>query len=214
MAKILIAGALLLPLAGCTGLFGGVQGSGKSATETRTVSGFNKIETEGAMDVVVRVGPQASLKVTSDDNIVPLMKTTVQGQTLTISLKENCSTKLGVRVEVTTPTLDGFSIAGSAGASIEGIDSQKFTAEISGSGDITLKGKASSVDLEINGSGQFKAEDLAAENAAVTINGSGSAGLRVEKKLQGTINGSGQISYTGNPSVEKVINGSGSISQK
>jgi len=35
--------------------FGGVQGSGTSKTETRNVSGFNKIDASGAINVEVTV---------------------------------------------------------------------------------------------------------------------------------------------------------------
>ena len=46
-------------------------GSGRSATETRAVEGFEAVSLEGSIDLEVRQAAQASVAVTADDNLLP-----------------------------------------------------------------------------------------------------------------------------------------------
>jgi hypothetical protein len=55
-----------------------IQGSGVSKTESRSVGSFSKIDLSGSPDVEVAVGPATSVSVTADDNIVPIIETTVR----------------------------------------------------------------------------------------------------------------------------------------
>ena len=50
-----------------------VTGSGKLQTETRKVTGFQAIETQGSVTLVLREGTREGLELRADDNILPLI---------------------------------------------------------------------------------------------------------------------------------------------
>lgn len=192
-----------------------VQGSGKVKSESRKVSGFTKIASIGSADCEVRVGPAVSVKVTADDNILPLIKTEVKNGKLEISSKGSFSTKSGIKVAVTVPNLEGFEIVGSGDASIQGVKGKAFACGISGSGDIKANGNADKLDATISGSGDMDLSHLRARDASASISGSGDIQVNVTGSLSGVVSGSGSIRYSGNPkNVSRVVSGSGEIEGK
>ena len=81
-----------------------------------------------------------------------------------------------------------------------------------GSGDATLEGKADEVKLSIDGSGDVRAERLAARSVEVSIHGSGDARVNASDKLEARVAGSGDVLYRGHPQhVTRDIAGSGSV---
>jgi len=72
---------------------------------------------------------------------------------------------------------------------------KKLTAEISGSGSITAKGKAVHLTSRIAGAGSLKAFGLTADTANVTCTSSGTAELTVVKALTAQVEGSGGVKY-------------------
>jgi hypothetical protein len=190
-----------------------VQGSGKSATETRAVPGFDRITVRGAFDSTVTVGPATSLKIQADDNLIKLIRTEVRDGRLVIDSKESLSSRTPIRITITTPKLNGFAIEGSGEAKITGVQSGAFEASISGSGDLFCAGVANSVELSIAGSGDMDLAALSAKRAKASVSGSGDIRLRASESLDASIDGSGDIICTGNPKVRKSIAGSGDVRQ-
>jgi hypothetical protein len=201
----------LISISNCSPV--GIHGSGVSKTESRAVGSFSKIELTGSPDVQVAVGPATSVTVTADDNILPIIETTVNGDTLSIGSKKSYSTSVGVTVKITVPELNGVSVTGSGNIGVTGLKSGDMEARITGSGDITLNGAADRLRAEITGSGDVRAGDLAAKDARVTVTGSGNATVLATEQLDASVAGSGDIRYSGNPSqVRKNVTGSGNIS--
>src|SRR4051812_22937807 len=90
--SVFVAIAVMSISLGCVGVNGcsmgpAVKGSGVAKTESRQVGPFTRISIEGSGNVVVTVDPTqpASLVLKADDNILPLVETTVKGDTLVIS---------------------------------------------------------------------------------------------------------------------------------
>ena len=128
-----------------------VNGSGVARTETRTVTAFSKIDLVGSPDVDVTVGPETSVSVTTDDNILPLIETTVSGDTLKIDSKGSFNTRIGPTVKITAPSLDGVTISGSGNISVTGLKGEVLEAHITGSGNITLTGDVDRLSAKITG---------------------------------------------------------------
>ena len=91
------------------------------------------------------------------------------------------------------------------------LDASDINANISGSGDLFLKGTAKDLDFNISGSGAISGYELKAQKAEVRITGSGGIELNVEESLDAHITGSGNVRYDGNPKVDTSITGSGSV---
>jgi hypothetical protein len=206
----------------CLGLVGfgscsfiGVHGSGNAKTETRSLASFSKIHLSGSPDVEVAIGSPQSLEITADDNILPIIESKVEGDTLHIGSKESYNTSLGVKFKITVPTLEGVSVTGSGDIHATGLKTTEMKASVTGSGDVTLKGAVDDLRAEITGSGNLHAVDLAAKTVRVTVTGSGDAEVRAIEELNAGVTGSGDVRYSGNPpKVQKRVTGSGDIAKR
>jgi hypothetical protein len=191
-----------------------VTGSGHVISETRNVSGFDSLALEGSGNVSVAFGSNESVVVQADDNIIPLITTTVQNSSLVIRTKNNTNitTRSGIRISVTMKTIRGISLKGSGDINVDGLTGSDVVVELPGSGNITITGTANSVDISLPGSGNILCEGLEARDVKITLNGSGNITAYASESLDATLRGSGTIRYFGNPSqVNKSIIGSGTI---
>lgn len=213
-------GAAAMAAAGCGDFsigIGGpqVKGSGNLKTESRTVGNFQRIESRGAANCEVKVGTAVGLKITADDNILPLIETKVEKGVLIISTKGSYSTKNPTRAVITVPNLDGFAIHGSGDAKIDGIRGNAFAVAINGSGGVLGRGQTESVTASISGSGDIDFSNVRARKATASIAGSGDIDVHATESLTASIQGSGDIAYRGNPkNVQKSVAGSGNVRPK
>ncbi len=192
-----------------------VKGSGDMVTQSRTTEAFQRIETNLGIDLKVEVGKEQSIAVTFDDNLIDFIRTHVDGKTLVIDSEESFSTRNNVQVVITMPSLELVNSEGSGTIDILNIDSRRFRAIISGSGELSATGKVEQLEIEINGSGDVRTDELEAREVTVVINGSGSAEVNAVESLDGEINGSGDISYIGRPdNIHSSVNGSGTIRKR
>jgi hypothetical protein len=90
---------------------------------------------------------------------------------------------------------------------------EALAAEIAGSGTIEATGVASSATIEIAGSGDFLGESFDADQARITIAGSGDVWIGVSEELTVSTAGSGDVVYSGDPSVAFDKAGSGTVSR-
>jgi len=188
-----------------------VQGSGVAKTEQRDVGDFQKIHLNGSPNVKIVIGDKRSVSVTTDDNLLLVIDTVVENGALVIGGKQSFSTQLGVMVQITVPTLTAVAIHGSGDVEVKGLDAEKFRAEIQGSGDISVAGRAEELDVEIQGSGDVKLADLQAKRAAVEIQGSGDSTIKVSDELKVHVAGSGDVKYIGSPKITKTGDASGGV---
>jgi hypothetical protein len=191
-------------------------GSGPIRSETRQAVGFSVIRLAGQGDVRVSTGSAESLRVTAQDNILPLLTSEVSNGTLTLGTKDNTAIVASepITYDVTVPQLSGLELSGSGTVTAKNLGVPELRVEISGSGSVRVDGKVDRQDVEISGSGDYGAPALASTDAQVTISGSGSADLAVSATLDVTISGSGSLTYSGSPKVTQDITGSGSVDRR
>lgn len=219
-------------LAACTLALPALAGS-----ETRSVSGFTKIDLMAPVDLEVRPGNfGATLEM--DSEVASHLTLEVQDGTLRIGLDgRNLNFHRKQKIKVTMPTFRGVHIQGSGDADIAGFkDQEKVAIAVSGSGDVKFAGSAGGVAVEIQGSGDvvltdgqtgslaasiqgsgnLKAADFKAKNVSVAIEGSGDADIRVAGgALKLAVNGSGDIRWSGDASaVSAATHGSGTIAKR
>lgn len=210
-----------------------VDGSGNITSENRQVSKAEKIKVAGDMDVYIEQGP-TSVKVEGDDNILQYIETIVDDNWLEIRTREhfNIHTSKPVKVYVTTPAITDLRLTGSgnivsnpkfstdentsfdisgSGDISAAINAPRVEAHISGSGNLHISGETKDVEIHISGSGNYDGAGLKAENAEVSIAGSGDANLFADNRLKASIAGSGNVKYKGNATVDSHIAGSGAV---
>ena len=188
-----------------------VAGSGVAKTEPRDVGEFDKIHLNGSPNVNIVIGPERSISITTDDNLLPVIETSVEDGTLVIGGGEPFRTRLGVTVQITVPALTHVAVHGAGDVKDKGLDAQTFKAEIQGSGDISVAGRAEELDVEIQGSGDVKLDELQAKRAAVEVQGSGDSTINVSDELTVHIAGSGDVKYIGSPKVTQTGDASGNV---
>src|SRR2546423_1926364 len=141
----LAAGLLLVFLSRCIGALSAlppVPGSGVAKTEARTVADFTEVEVGSAVRLDLTVGPSRGVEVTADDNLVPHVITEVSGGRLKIYTDANTTTKIGITVKATTPTLKAVEGSGASTATVAGVQADRFRLGLSGASTCTLTGKA------------------------------------------------------------------------
>ncbi|MGA3182286.1 MAG: head GIN domain-containing protein [Verrucomicrobiota bacterium] len=200
----------LITIGGCN--TNAIHGSGVAKTESRTVGSFSRIELAGSADAEVSIGAATEVAVTTDDNILPAIETRLEGDTLRIGFTQSYVSRLGVKVKITVPALNGVGVSGSGDIRVTGLRTGDLEARVTGSGDVTLQGAVGRLSGEVVGSGDLRAGDLEVKEVRVRVTGSGDATVRASEQLEASVTGSGDVCYYGNPpQVRKSVTGSGSI---
>jgi hypothetical protein len=102
-------------------------------------------------------------------------------------------------------------VAGSGSIDLD-LKGKSLKTDISGSGNVTLKGYASSNAVMMGGAGHLNAFNLELENATVKVSGSGNAELNVTNTLEASVLGTGSIKHKGNTkNLSKKAYGTGTI---
>ena len=171
------------------------------AAESAAAKGFTAICVKGGYDVYYTPDTKTSIRLKGDADCIRRTIVENKGNTLIISpAKEKGfykSDEQDVDIYITAPTLSKVSITGSGDfMAKDDIDTKAFTAIISGSGDVELKGiNADAVRVRISGSGDVAIGKAKASVAEFTISGSGDVDVKDLKagKMSASIAGSGDI---------------------
>jgi hypothetical protein len=210
-----------------------VRGSGKMSRENRNVRGFREVKFTSVGEVTLEQGATESLEIEAEDNLLPYIRTEVEGGRLRIGTERGVSLSptITIRYRLTVKEIEGIELSGSGkivtspltcsemklnlpGSGeirIGGLSARVLEASISGSGDIEVPGKAGRVTVEISGSGEYNGGGLESETADISISGSGDATVWVRDRLSASISGSGDVDYYGEPSVTRHVSGSGGV---
>jgi hypothetical protein len=238
-AGVLTAFALPLPAHALTinlsvGDGNTISGSGKEVTVARPVGAFSVLRLDGSIDVHAHQGATPGITVHADDNIEPLIETTVEGDKLVVRLKKGTSFRThhdvfvdvvftsltaaqqhgsgDLRIDKLTAPKFESSIAGSGDLRIDNAQLGQFALSIAGSGDVQLSGTADEARFGVAGSGDIDARNFAAKKVSVSISGSGDAHVNATEALEAKVAGSGDVTYSGHPrDVARRVSGSGSI---
>jgi len=211
-----------------------VYGSGAVISEKREVPLFDQIHLKGAGKVILSRAESQGVRLETDDNIMPHIRTEVENGKLVISHERKRIRPTVLTFYITAANLQGVAISGSGDitgnqkfisdrfyADIAGsgdislrVNTERLESNISGSGSIYLSGSTNSYDATITGSGDVDAFELQAGESSVIITGSGNCRVNVSNQLQAKITGSGDVLYKGHPQISKTITGSGKVKDR
>jgi hypothetical protein len=207
-------------------------GSGRVATEVREASGFSAIDLRGIGKVIVSIGDHEAVTVEAEDNLLPLMSTTVRDGVLVLDFKSGtfCTTE-PVVYRVTARQLSALNVSGVGTIEASGLSAPHLRTMVTGPGSLRLErlavdelestlsgvgsllasGTATRLILKDKGPGSFHGSNLAVNDARVTLDGVGSAEVRVSDTLKADVSGTGSVRYLGDPHVESKITGFGKV---
>ena len=213
--KLFIPAAIALFVSGCNVVFNSTGGSGKAATDTRSVSGFSSVEMSGSGELQIEQTGTESLVISADDNLLQYLTSDVSGGQLRLGMKSGSfSPSTPVVYKLTVKNLKGIALSGSGSINGKALATDSMKIELSGSGEITTAGSTDHMEVVISGSGNVHGEGLKSKDARVEIDGSGSATVAASQRLDVNINGSGNVEYIGDPMVSTNNHGSGSVNKR
>lgn len=203
MKKVLLAVITLGMLTSCVN-FHYSRTSSAQAEENRQLTGFERIELLGSLDVKYEQADTFSVVVKAPVKVLKDVETRVEGNKLVVNMKgSNSFLNIGVSdsedvtVYVTSPDFLGI--------------------ELRGSGDFECKQllDTDNLDISLKGSGDIKFDDIICDEVNVSLVGSGDVEVKNVKMLRSNVNlvGSGDIkvNYDDSGKVEANLTGSGDI---
>lgn len=200
----------------------GTHGNGDRTEEVREVSEFVKVRTEAELDVEIVQGNEHRVTLSLDSNLLDLVRTRVDGETLYIDTRESIGDAVrGPHVSITVPVLSAAKLDGSGDLLVDldqpelaldlylsGSGDVRFVgraaalgAFLSGSGDMLLQGETSDVELALIGSGDIGARELSAESGSLELRGSGDISASISQAASISLSGSGDIDLYGGADV-------------
>lgn len=233
---VLGAIALVFSLAGCGLSLGGapiqvVTGSGKVATDNRSVSNFNAVTLAGFGELTITQGDSEALTIEAEDNFLPYITTEVRNNTLTIGFQSGVTPRptKPLRFDLKLKTLNAFSLSGAGNVQADALKGDQLaltlsgagnldfknvqatglTTTISGAGNANVAGQVTDQTVTLSGLGSYRAAELKSNTARVSVNGAGSATVWASESLNVSITGAGSVEYYGSPTLTKNITGVG-----
>ncbi|MFH0866862.1 MAG: head GIN domain-containing protein [Bacteroidota bacterium] len=233
-AILLFSSALVsfVYLTSCTN-FHAIEGNHNVVTETRNISSFTELRSEGSYDVYLIHDSVFYAQVEAEENLLPYIITEISGGELVIKTHEhkNLKNHTTIKIFVHAPSANSLTLEGSGKIDCDSIsednlkifldgsgniflgkaECDKIKTKISGSGEVDLSGTANETDFNISGSGDINSYNLVQDTCYADISGSGDMYINVNKFLDVHITGSGTVHYYGTPVVNSDITGSGMV---
>ena len=217
-----------------------IRGNGNQVTIERTTKHYDQIAISGFFDIDLVEGKEGLLTLVGEQNILDHITTEVNGNKLTIKVKNGynlnpSSWRKGVSITIPVESISALSLSGSGDivskktlkadffeTTISGsgdislaLEVKSLKASMSGSGDMVLSGKTTDLDVSISGSGNINAYDLSADHVDATVSGSANVKVTANKEINAKVSGSGDIDYRGNPEkINTKVSGSGDITMQ
>lgn len=214
---------------------GTVRGEGPVKTETIQFSEFTHVLIDANMEVVYEYSEKYAVKLEMQESLFTVVTATQNEKRVFVKSKSHIIANAGEepRLVIQAPTLQVLDIRGTSVLNISDSDMLKAddlqlllsgsvngglrfeggSLEVGASGVVAVEftGTAENMKLDVSGNGTINALGLEAQNAEVSVSGSGEVSLHAVKALDITISGSGTIGYKGTPAITQRVSGFGTI---
>lgn len=213
-----------------------ISGNGTMTTTTVQTESYDGVTVAGNFYVTLVEGKEGSITLKGESNLLEELIVEVKNGTLRIETEDRVSLKpsRGMKIEITVPveqinkvTLVGsgeiknafamrsdrlsVKLAGSGDIKLN-LSTTELEATIAGSGNIILNGRTTELKGSVAGSGSVDASRVEAQNANITIAGSGDYNVNCSGELKVRVSGSGNVNYTGKPDkIDTKVAGSGRV---
>lgn len=189
-----------------------LEGTGELTTKEMSLDEFNKFTIEGTIDVRLTQGSPQKVMVTAQPNIIDQLKTNVANKHWKIGFETSIRSAKTTVVEITIPDIEEINILGSGNIDGENdFNLDRLEINVAGSGEVDIFGKATTQEINLNGSGDVKNFDLLSITTKVAITGTGDVEISSEEELNVQISGVGDVKYKGTPNIVSEISGVGQL---
>lgn len=204
IAAMVLAVAVSSPArAGGLGHF--FSGSGKQASQTYSLKGFDRIETTGVYDLQVNVGSKFAIQLSGSKK--ELAEVDVRVEDGRLVLKQRGHTNLigfhrhGITAKISLPKLSGLDVTGVGDAYVTGVLADAFSAKVRGVGDVRLSGTCKDLTVRVSGIGDFDSRKLHCKSANVQVSGIGDVSVYANLVAGVRSSGIGDVNIYGSPKV-------------
>lgn len=195
-----------------------VNASGVTKTEKRDVAGFSSIDASGVVVVNVTSQKDFDVQIEADENLLPYIKTEVDGDTLKIFRKGWMVFSGGGSkpvITVSMPQIDNLDISGASSATMTDLNENNLRIDASGASKITLFGQVTSLSIDSSGACHIDAENLKAVDADIDASGASRISVAALNDLRVDANGASKIVYAVEPkNLEQDVSGASSVRKK
>jgi len=207
MTIVLIAAVTVV--AGCSR--SGIKGDGVIKTEDRLISDFSRVVVAGGYKIKWSSGKPA-LNISTDQNLLPLIKTAVSGNTLQIDSKEDLAPTKSITINLFSTSLADMQLSGGHSFRASQVSGRDLKIESSGAWDISVDGSITKLEASLAGASKLNAKSLQTQTAKLSLLGASYARVAVTGTLKVSVIGASSVTYSGNPEVvETNVIGAGSI---
>jgi hypothetical protein len=209
-----------------------VEGNGNVKKQARALGHFTGVSLSLPGNLELRIGNSEGITIETDDNLLPLIETTIENGVLKIRpTKRNARLQAHtLKIVVNAKDIERLALGGSGSIESDALRGSKLHFDLGGSGSIRLKGmegdavaitvggsgnfksgagKAGTLSVNIGGSGDVDVGQVQVGEASVSVAGSGTAVVWPANMLSVSIAGSGDVNYYGDPKVSHSVVGSG-----
>ncbi|MEZ4794435.1 MAG: head GIN domain-containing protein [Flavobacteriaceae bacterium] len=212
--------------------FGQENGNGNVVTEERPVGDFSAVHGSAGVDVYLTEGAENKVVVEADENLLDIITTSVEGNTLEISTEKSIGRSKSKKVHVTYKKLESIeassgadvignsvvksetlSLKSSSGADLEvEILAKELYAKTSSGADLRISGKANRLVADASSGSDLKARELEVISCKAEASSGADIAVSVKSEIEARASSGGDIQYFGNPSDVSVKDGvSGSV---
>ncbi len=195
-----------------------VSGNGIVKTETRDVEKFEFLDVK-AVDVFLKQGESAEIKIEAEDNILEHISTEVVNDTLKIRLLSDVGFERikPIKVFLVSPSVKGIRATAGSSVTVEGtlsgerlvcyftagsnfdggLSFTEYSADLKAGSIFNVTGKVDSFNLNISGGAKFNGKDLIATNAQARVSGGSKASITAEGKSSIASIGGSKVTFYG-----------------
>jgi Putative auto-transporter adhesin, head GIN domain len=193
----LLLGLAVAGATGCSFIADTVTDNGPVRTETRDVTGFTGVSVGGGAQLSIAIGSGFNVEITAEDRILGLLDSRVEGDLLVIDSRGSYSTTKGVQVTIRMPRLVALELSGGARGTIERVDADTLSLNLSGGAQATVRGTADSLAVEASGGSQAHLRDLVSGSAQVDASGGAQVELTASEQVSGSASGGARVDVWG-----------------
>lgn len=193
---------------------------------------FEGIELNVRDNVYIKQGSTQRVTIEAQENVADALNKKIENGIWVIDFDSKPKLYKNIRINITTPDLkyiklngpgmvitqkmqlDSLKLVvnGSGNIDVEG-DIKHLHSEMLAKGDIFLEGTAKLHTIDLMSEGRINSFDLESSKSLITLEGIGTANIKVKDTLQARLLGDGSIYYKGSPFLNTISTSSGTITK-
>lgn len=189
MKRILLVSMLLLPFF----VQAQIKGNREINTETRSVSGLKTVDVDLYADIVIDASAEPVLRITADQNLLPLIESSLQNGKLVLRQKDWIQPSQRIRIFIGGSQVEGVQVSVNETVQVNNLNRSTFRATAI-LGRLVLEGKVT--ELSAGGeTGIVDASKLEVQIVEANLWDRGEIHLETPAEIKGKVTDGGQLFY-------------------